>query len=197
MKNNEKTIRTFLALDLHEKIRKDIHNLYNSLQNKFKIKVRWVAFENLHLTIKFLGNIQEKRLDKIIKKLENLDLRLNINLILDSYGVFPPKGIPRVLWVSFKEKEEDYQLSSLFKTIEHELKTLGFPKEKRKFTPHITIARLKLKNKTESEKFNKLLEIFKSNFDKTEKEFFTINKLTLFKSELKPSGAVYCKIKEF
>ncbi len=197
MDDKEKIIRTFFALDLPGEVKNTIYNLYNPLKNESKIKIKWITPENLHLTIKFLGNIPEKRLDKIIKNIENLKLNINIEMAIDSYGVFPPKGIPKVFWISFKEKEGNNELVPLFKKVEQELVKLGFDKEKRRFTPHLTIARLKLKSKKKSEEFNKLLEIFKGHFNKTEKGFFTIDKLTLFKSELKPSGAVYSKIREF
>ena len=197
MDDKEKIIRTFFALDLPGEVKNTIYNLYNPLKNESKIKIKWITPENLHLTIKFLGNIPEKRLDKIIKNIENLKLNINIKMAIDSYGVFPPKGIPKVFWISFKEKEGNNELVPLFKKVEQELVKLGFDKEKRRFTPHLTIARLKLKSKKKSEEFNKLLEIFKGHFNKTKKGFFTIDKLTLFKSELKPSGAVYSKIREF
>ena len=196
MDNNEKAARSFLALDLPEEIKSTIHALYSTIKNESKIKIKWIIPDNLHLTIKFLGNIQENQMAGIINNLENISIERDINLCLDSYGVFPPSGIPRILWVSLKEKEEDC-LSSLFKNVEKELEKSDFPKEKRKFSPHITIARLKLKNVLESEKFYQMLEIFKKNFNEAGKDFFTINKLNLFKSELTPAGAVYSIIREF
>ncbi len=197
MNNNEKTIRAFLALALPDKIKEQIFSLYSPFKNKFKIKIKWIPVENLHITVKFLGNIQGKMLDKIIRSFQDLNLKLDINLILNSVGIFPPKGLPRVLWVSFQEHQNSSHLIDLNNKIEKELKIQGFPEEKRKFHPHVTIARLKLKNKTHAEKFNRLFEILNSNFNNIEKKFFAVNKLTLFKSELAPKGAIHSKIEEF
>ena len=197
MNNNKTTIRAFLALELPERIKEQISNLYSPLKSRFKINIKWVRLENLHITIKFLGNIQEETLAKIIRSLQDLNLELNTNLFLNSCGVFPPKGFPRVFWVSFEENPDNNQLIDLNNKIEKGLRKLGFPEEKRRFKPHVTIARLKLKNKTHVEEFDKMFEIFNTNFGNIEKESFAVNRLTLFKSELTPQGAKYSKIEEF
>lgn len=197
MNKDETSIRAFLAFTLPEEIKTIIHNLYGSINKNFNIKARWVALENLHLTVKFLGNISEKMRDKIIERLKSMEMKIKITLMLDSYGSFPPKSKPRVFWVSFREEEGDDQLNSIFKKIDHEMKNLSFPREKRKFTPHITIARLKIRDHSGMKEFTKMLELFKKKFDEADKKAFSVNKLTLFKSVLTPSGPIYSKIEEF
>ena len=193
MSDNNKLFRTFLGIDLPEDIKSLINNIYPEKKDKI---IRLVPEKNLHITIKFLGDISEKKLIEVKQTLSNLKLDLNIKLSLNSYGVFPINGYPKILWLSFENKKRDIS-KTVFPLIEKNFARIDFPKEKRKFTPHVTIGRIKIKNNSDMNKYKKTIKTFEIEFNKIEKKEFKINKLILFKSQLTPEGAVYSKIEEY
>lgn len=193
MSDNNELFRTFLGIDLPENIKSLITNLYPEKKDKI---IRLVPGKNLHITIKFLGDITEKKLIEVKQTLSNLKLDLNIKLSLNSHGVFPIKGYPKILWLSFEDKKRDIS-EIVFPLIEKSFDRINFPKEKRKFTPHATIGRIKIKNNSDMNKYKKIIKPFEIEFNKIKRKEFKINKLTLFKSQLTPEGAVYSKIGEY
>ncbi len=196
LKEKQQLTRTFLAIDLPKNIKELIGNIHQNLTNNLKKIIKWVRPENLHLTLKFFGSITDKKINDIIFHIKNLNINLNMDLFIDSYGMFPLKATPKILWISFKEKKNN-KLLQIFKTIEQELKKIEIPEERRPFIPHITIARLKCQEQKDLDKFKIIMEQFKKQFVYISNEHFNIKKLTLFKSKLKPSGAIYSAIKEF
>lgn len=195
-KEQQQLTRTFLAVDLPKNIKEKIGDIYQNF-SKHSIKfTKWIQPENLHLTLKFFGSITDKKINDIIFHIKNLNINLNMDLFIDSYGMFPLKGAPKILWISFKEKKSN-KLLQIFKTIEQELKKIEIPEERHPFIPHVTIARLKCWKQKDLEQFKIILEQFKNQFVRISNEHFNIKKLTLFKSKLKPSGAVYSAIEEF
>jgi len=189
-------IRTFIALDIPPNIKKTIFNLYSPFLNEKIKKIKWVPKENLHLTLKFLGEINQQTLEKVIHNLLQIKLPEPVNLKLFSCGIFPNLKFPKVLWLSFEEKEKKI-LNSLVKKIETSMEQIGFKKEKRDFIPHLTIARVKLFNTRDIENFKKIFTKLKQKMEEKEFKYFSVSKLTLFKSTLTPKGSVYTIIKEF
>ena len=143
--------RGFIAVDI-EKNQK-IENCMNEIKNSGAI-IKMVELENIHITIKFLGEINDNLLDKIkdiIKNAINGVRRFNIEL--EGVGVFPNKNYIKIIWIGIKNV--DY-LERIAKRIEYGLNDIGFEFKTQKFSPHITIGRVKsAKNK------DKLLEIIK------------------------------------
>lgn len=150
--------------------------------------IKLVDLKNIHITLKFLGNTDETLTDKIenaIKEsVEEID-PFEIQLI--GTGVFPNMNYMKVLWVGIKNSEI---LAQIAKTIDDKLSSLGYEKEKRKFSAHLTIARVKsAKNK---EKLHETIEKFKEiEFGKLK-----VQSIKLKKSELTPKGPIYTTLRE-
>ena len=181
-----KTIRTFIAIEIPE----NIISKFRELQEGIKIyglKIRWVRSENIHLTLKFLGDVEAVNIGEIAETIsKTVEGYTPISLKAKDIGVFPGIKHPRVLWVGLTGQLES--LVRLQKTLDENLKVLGFPVEKRHFKVHLTMGRIK--TKIDVKKFGDALMAFRS----FESETFTADRLILYKSELKPSGAVYTEL---
>jgi 2'-5' RNA ligase len=145
--------------------------------------LRWVAAENLHFTLKFLGPIQEEQIALVVNALDQAVRpfpRFTINA--KGLGVFPDLKRARVLWVGL----EGSNLRALASRVEAALEPLGFPPESRAFAPHLTIGRWRQFDGS-SEKLGKVLEQWRGyEFGRS-----TVESVTLFQSVLDRHGAVY------
>jgi 2'-5' RNA ligase len=179
-------IRAFIAINITpatiEKIGAAIVTLRGSLSD-----VRWVNLDNIHLTLKFLGNVDESQVDPIgnalarhVKPFSRFDISAR------GLGVFPGPRRPRVLWVGLDQP----QLTELAATIEAALIPLGFPPEQRGFQPHLTIGRFREFN-TSAKKLAEELERWKSHpFGVS-----NVDRVTFFESVLRPDGALHRPLK--
>lgn len=175
-KDNKK--RVFISIDIPEDIKKEIKKIQNLLPD-FKGKL--TEKENLHLTLKFLGEQDLETLEKIKEKLKEIEFN-KIDCQIDSIGVFSEKYI-RIVWLKIIGAEE------LQKVIDEKIHEIGFEKEKR-FMGHLTIARVKnLKNKKEF--LENLKEI------KIPELRFSVKEFRLKKSFLKPEGPEYKTLESF
>ena len=127
-------IRLFIAIDVPEDFSTLICGLGGTIPGS-----RPVPLDQLHLTIKFIGEVESGRLDDIREALDSIDSP-PFSLSLKGVGHFPPRGMPRVLWVGVSPVAE---ITALRNRIENTLFGAGIPREGRKFAPHITVARLK------------------------------------------------------
>lgn len=162
----------------------------SGIQEKLKAAgadVSWTRPEGMHLTLKFFGEIEDKRIPKIEKALDTVvDGIPTFTLSVSGMGTFPDMRRPRVIWIGLKE--DGGNLLRLQKGVEEELKKTGFPSEDRRFTPHITLGRIRSNKNTD-----KLLRLIEE--EKVE-EFgsFDVSEVHLIKSELKPAGAEYTEL---
>ena len=175
-------MRTFIAIKLSEEIKKEMA----SLQEKLKpanADVKWVNPENIHLTLKFLGEVKEDRITKIKDILENIAKKHSgFEISLFKLGAFPKLDYPRVVWAGIDKGCSEAE--AITKEIEENLENLGFEKEKRPFSAHLTLGRVKSgKNKEELKKILLSLEA-KSISCKVEG-------FILFQSTLTPKGPIY------
>lgn len=189
MKNKKKDkdeIRTFIAID----ISRDVRNAISGLISELKLvpaDVRWVRVEGIHLTLKFLGNIQSHMVNDILMAMErSADGIGAFKVEVKGTGAFPNFKRPRVFWVGVKE--ETGKLARLASAIEKELKVLGFKEEGRHFTPHLTLGRVNQGGRVE-----KLCDIIRRRENELFGEF-DAGEVVLFRSELKPTGAEYTKL---
>ncbi|MCK4941094.1 RNA 2',3'-cyclic phosphodiesterase [candidate division WOR-3 bacterium] len=176
-------MRTFLAVEVPEHIRKKIDD-FIQIEAKRELPIKWVKFDNLHITLKFLGEIDEKKKVEITPVIREIGKRYSpFNAQLTGLGCFPNPRNPRVLWLGVKEGSE--MLCNIAAEIEKALARFGFKEEKR-FHPHLTIGRIKT--------FCKIDHILEKAITS---EPFSVNALTLFKSTLKPDGPIYTALDEF
>ena len=180
------TIRTFIAIELPNGVLASIQEMQNHLKT-FGFKVRWVRPENIHLTLKFLGSINVEDVEKIGKATTMVATGVGPFLLeVKGLGVFPDIRRPRVLWAGIAG--ETPPLNELQKDLEEALWQVGVPKEKRPFSGHLTLGRVK--GKIDSEKILNALKLGKAFIS----DPFTVRNLYLFKSDLKPTGAEYTKL---
>lgn len=177
----KKLIRAFIAVDFPDEVVKEIARV-QELVGKKKFTGKMTELENLHLTLKFLGEIDEEKVEEIKEKLKQIKFK-EMELKLGETGIFTP-GKPRIVWIKIEGKE----IWELQKKIDSALENL-FSKEER-FMSHLTIARVKyVKDKKEFESHVKNINVKKIKFK--------VNKFKLLSSELKPLGPSYKLIEEF
>ncbi|MDO8683588.1 MAG: RNA 2',3'-cyclic phosphodiesterase [Armatimonadota bacterium] len=182
-------IRTFIAVLLTAELRSKIGQIQDRFR-KAAPEVKWVAEDNFHVTMKFLGNIDEARLESIYAALERAvaDGPEPFSVNISDAGAFPNVRRPQTIWVGLREGTEN--LAALAGNIESELDKIGFPKEGRKFSSHITIGRVKYLNN-----INALAEALQSA-EVGEIGVFDVRSITVMKSDLRREGPVYSVQKE-
>jgi len=179
-------MRLFFGVDLPASLKEKIHRFLSPQRKKFN-SLKWVEKENLHITIKFLGEVKEERLSKISEQITNAFKGLrNFELTLGDFGSFPEKGGLRVLWIGVDSGAEE--MKKIHKILEKALSKLGFENEKREFVPHLTLARSRKNSK---------LDFRELGLKKLQLPPFTVKEIVLFESILKPEGPIYKKIKIF
>ena len=178
-------IRTFIAIDIP--VSQKVTEIINELK-KTQINAKIVETENMHLTLKFLGDTDENLIDEIEKIIKDAVINIQpFEIILKNMGVFPNQNYIKVAWIGIENAEP---LKKIAETIDAKLNNLGFEKEKRPFSVHLTIARIKsAKNK------EKLIDLI-DKYQKTELQKIKINKIFLKKSILTPNGPIYSNLKE-
>jgi 2'-5' RNA ligase len=134
-------IRTFIAVSLSENIRAGLGAWLKPLVARRGLPVRWTAAENMHLTLKFLGDVEEKRLPVLRDALaQALASCAPFALRIAGFGAFPKIERARVLWVGCEIGEEGMAVQS---AVEKACVALGFPKEDKPFRPHLTVGRVR------------------------------------------------------
>jgi 2'-5' RNA ligase len=188
--SDEKAMRAFLAVDPPEAIFNEIIKIQERLKKTIGGDIRWVRPEGIHLTLKFFGYVYQSDVANISLVVKNnvanmKALMLNVRNLV----AFPSVNRPRVLWLGLDGDTD--ALISLQVEIDTGFQDYGFKKEERPFRPHLTLARIK-----EPKGLDGLAEAVKKNEDYNAGSF-TISGLTLFKSELRPTGAIYTKLSHF
>jgi RNA 2',3'-cyclic 3'-phosphodiesterase len=176
--------RTFICLELPETIRVQAEALQRRLA-ALGDKIRWVNPRNLHLTLRFLGEISRSQLETVCLAVRCAAARVDAFPIhLSGTGCFPSARRPRAFWIGVADASV---LIRLFETIEDELASAGFPREARPFSPHLTLGRVRV------DRSNARLgeAMAGAEFDAAP---FPVTEVTLMKSDLKSSGAVYTRI---
>ncbi len=182
--------RIFLALKLPPELRELLALKQAGWKREAGRKIRWIPPDNLHVTLKFIGETGEGRVRDIIGICDTLFANLSsIDLVVDRTGIFPEPRRPRILWAGVSDR--DKRLALLRDSIETGLADLGIPVEKRKFHPHVTVARVR-RPRDMAEGFKKtfLTTLFSDNR-------FKADGITLFRSMLQPSGPRYEAVAEW
>ncbi|NWF97925.1 MAG: RNA 2',3'-cyclic phosphodiesterase [Nitrospirae bacterium] len=180
-------IRCFIAVDIPDSIKKEISDLIEFLK-KNDADIKWVSADNLHITLKFLGNTPEKLIAEIRDKISILAKSYKPFYIkIKGTGVFPNIKYPRICWIGIEYPDTFIKLQ---KDIDKSMKQLGFKEEERDFKPHLTIGRIRSKKGT--------LNIIKELDNNALKEFGNVfvDSLKIMRSVLKPTGSEYSSLHE-
>lgn len=180
-------IRTFIAIELPDKVKAAMKDVTDTLR-KSGADVRWVRPEGVHLTLKFLGGVEAVIMDELAGAVERAAKGTgSIELEVKGIGVFPNERSPRVVWLGLSGGLE--RLAQLNEKIEAACEGLGFKREKRPFKPHLTLGRVK------SRKGRDALMRTVAEIEKIDLGGFTSDAVSVMKSELKPTGAVYTELR--
>jgi len=182
------SVRSFLAFDLeNEAVRKKLAAVQNLLvQTGADLKL--VAPQNIHMTIRFLGDITPNAVERVFEEMQKVQFA-PFDVRISGLGVFPDLRYPRVVWAGIAEGAE--KLRNVFSQLEPRLRGLGFTPDPKGFSPHLTIARVKSgRNKAQLAEF--VTKNSSYDFGSVKAEC-----LRLKKSDLTPKGPIYSTLKEF
>lgn len=182
--------RAFIAIDLPQEILDRMEQVVELLQESRKdLPVRWVPTENIHLTLKFLGDVSDSNYEMltrilVVEAANNQPFPLSVG----DLGAYPNMRRPRVIWVGVEAPTE---MMVLQRAIDTETARLGYPSEKRKFSPHLTLGRVDRNASTREVK--DIGQVLKKN----EVGFLgaaRVEEIHLYRSDLQPGGAVYTRL---
>ena len=196
-------IRAFLAVELSQKLRAELAALQQELMQSIEpemqrdMRISWVPPAKMHLTIKFLGDMDEQLLDPLLGVVERaIGSQPSVNVPLERLGAFPSPQSPRVLWVGPSEHwergTEAKRMVEVRGAIEEAGESMGFLREAKPFSPHLTLARIKMGERrigaalAKSGVLDRPLSLGS----------LAVESVVLIKSELKPAGSVYTRLWE-
>lgn len=183
-----KPIRTFIAVKLPEAVRAAIGGIQAQLA-AYGFSVRWVKTANIHLTLKFLGEVDEGMVDGISAVLtEAVHGFAPLRLAAADVGVFPNLKRARVIWVGVTGQVSE--LTALQRSIAKRLSSIGYPPDRRPFTGHLTLGRVK--GMIATPRLTTAMVALRDFASET----FVVDRVILFKSDLRPAGAVYTELQQ-
>ena len=181
-------LRAFIAIEVPEKIHNDIRRLQRAVASH-RLNIRWVKPVNMHLTIKFLGDVDPSDMEVFGRILSDTAANHPIfDLLPQGVGIFPNIRRPRIIWAGIAGQTD--VLRSVRKSVENALVSLGFAADKRPYRGHLTIGRIK--THLDQGRLVTALRTHQVFVSKT----FSVERLVMLKSELHPNGPVYTKLLE-
>jgi 2'-5' RNA ligase len=185
-------MRVFIAIELPQEIRRLLAAIQNPLRS-LNADIAFPRLENLHLTLKFLGEISPEQLHMVNDVCENV-VRCHsaFSLTLCNAGAFPSIRQPRVLWVGIDGEIE--KLNTLQSQLESELAAAGFPADHKTFRPHLTVGRIrdfKLRPQMQQTLAAKISEVNQQSAP------FGVNEIVVMQSQLHRGGSIYTRLKSF
>ena len=179
-------IRTFIAIALPGSIQQKLDQVAHSLKNEQTQAVRWVTGKNIHLTLKFLGEVEDTKIEAINQAIKWASQNVHpFELSAGGVGTFPNLRRPRVIWVGVQAPAD---LGELAAAIDKGTQPLGFPGEDRPFSPHLTLGRVSQNaSPLEVQAIAQVLSTARIGNLGT----FTVTQVTLFRSDLQLGGSVY------
>ena len=185
-------MRTFIAIEISAEIRATLAQAQSHLKYS-GADVKWVEPGNIHLTLKFLGEINEEKCAKITAALDSIAKTIApFEISLKDIGAFPKIDFPRVIWVGLdKGTRESIELAG---KIDEALSKIGFAKETRPFAAHLTIGRVRsAKNK---EALKEKVEKLQGQVASSRVQGYVVKSVIIFQSTLTPTGSIYTKLHE-
>ena len=182
-------LRAFIAIEIPQGIREAVCKAILPLQKGLGSVIRWVPMENMHLTLKFLGDVSPANVEMLSQMLHaEADLFRCFDLRLSGLGSFPNLKRPRVLYISIQAPTT---LEVLQRGIDSASRRLGYESEEHGFSPHLTIGRVKQSvTATEQQAIRRALEETRIDSLGTAR----VDSIHLYKSDLKPTGSVYTRL---
>jgi len=179
-------MRVFIAIDIDEKIRAALGDLQQQLQSKVDIKkgdVKWVNPENIHLTLKFLGEIKDEKVVEVCDIVKEVAGRhKSFELDIQTVGHFGGRSA-RVLWVGAGEGKDN--LLGLQKDLEQQLALAGWPEEKREFSSHLTLCRVR------NPRAGVKLAAISDDYRDFKLGIISADSVSVYQSQLTPTGPIY------
>jgi RNA 2',3'-cyclic 3'-phosphodiesterase len=183
-------IRSFLAFELPPDIKRMVKDISEDIR-RTRLDLKWVKVDNIHLTVVFMGNIRSEDVRAIGEEAGDVCVGFEpFEIALKGLGVFPNTRRPRVLWLGLEIETE--RISSFRDSLQERLLDFGVREEKRAFTPHLTLGRFR-----KPEMYDPLLGDIISRYADIKSPVGRLEELVMFKSELRPGGAEYTKLKSF
>jgi len=183
-------IRAFIAINLSAEIRLGLERVTSQLKQRLVgVPIRWIAANNIHLTLKFLGNVSwanQRLLEEILQA--EISAHEAFELSVGGLGAFPTLHLPRVIWVKVTSTPG---LIAIQRRIEAETTRLGYNREERLFSPHLTLGRVS--RIASPQDLQLISEVIKTS-DVGFLGALSVNAVSLYRSELKPGGAVYTEL---
>jgi 2'-5' RNA ligase len=196
-------IRAFLAVELSQELRAELATVQQELKRRIEpemkrdMRITWAQPASIHLTLKFLGDMDEQVIDPLLAAVEQaIGRQIAVNVPLERLGAFPRPQSPRVLWVGPSENwergAEAKRIAEIHGAIEQACEGLGFLRETRPFSPHLTLARIKVGERQ--------VGVILAKGGVLDRPIslgsLALESVVLMKSELKPTGSVYTKLWE-
>ncbi len=183
-------IRAFIAIDLSDEIQQRLDEVVGDFKAKLpEIPIRWVAAENIHLTLKFLGDVSLTNLSILTDMIQTeISTHHEFDISVGGAGAFPNIRQPRIIWVGVEAPAE---LTAVQNGIEAAAGRLGYAREERPFSPHLTLGRVSRNASTQE------IKAISNVLEKTRVGFLgatCVEKVHLYRSDLHPTGAVYTQI---
>lgn len=181
-------MRLFVAARITPEIQHQVGDFLDQF-HKLPGRVKWVEPHNIHITLKFLGEADPQDIERIKTAIANSATGIGAFAVtLQECGVFPNMRAPRVFWIGINDPQK--RLTSLAARIDSNMTPLGFEPEKRPFSPHLTLGRVKDDDR---------LEMIKAAFDRAKfgPVILRVDEIHLIESQLRPSGPVYRNVAEF
>jgi len=183
-------IRAFIAIELPPKVQDCLEQVATQLKDQIGEKiVRWVPVENIHLTLKFLGDVSVNNLD-VLQEIINAEAasQKKMEISIGRLGAFPKIRRPRVIWIGIESPPE---LMALQRNIESRTTKVGYPPDEREFSPHLTLGRVsRTASPSDVRKIGEVLSASSVGFLGVAR----VRAVHLYKSDLQPSGAIYSKM---
>ncbi|MFX1506249.1 MAG: RNA 2',3'-cyclic phosphodiesterase [Promethearchaeota archaeon] len=175
-------VRSFICVEINKS---EVVSRIEELISKIKFDgVRPVKPNQVHLTLKFLGEVPDTQIGRIKQAIQTIDFP-SFDITLEGMGCFPNLNYIRVVWIGIKEGSEN--LKQLAGLVEEKLNPIGFPKEKRRFSPHLTLSRIKKLRNSDKKQLTTIIQNSKTLPIGDQ----MIDELILKKSTLTPKGAIY------
>jgi 2'-5' RNA ligase len=181
-------IRAFIAVDIPDAVRASVAEAQARLKRApVSVKISWTKIENWHLTLQFLGYVDEAVTSVIASALDGLaKTHSSFDLAIGGAGAFPNEHRPRVLWVGCDDR--DGKLKALAGAVQGAMKELGFEPEDREFSAHLTLARMRFPRPDDA--LTRALDSIRNAAFGT----MRVEAMHLFESQLQPQGPVYRKL---